>query len=504
MNEEKNNIDSELTSDEINEEMIDGTAGETNEEFVDGAADEINEEFVDGAADEINEEFADGAADEINEEWNDEVTDDTTEGYTDETITDGEIADEYEEEGAFADENDAEYVPESDTDSEEEEDKEKRSAIVINPKVVKLACLILFSGIILVFASIAWFTMNREVGTNGMSMTTTDLPFEIGTYGTSGTRYEGLLYEKKPEYLSGSTETIDGKVYYRTDTSNDSIKLRYSTGDSEIGPGGNGELSLYVIPKSDSTQKLKVTLDVTAFTEIEKKDSEGNPIYKCDTNNIVIRDSLGNPIIDTNIYEISSASLLKTNIMASDASMTEADALAKANACIDAASYIRGHIMFFGVQGTAFNDIESDSGSSSGTSDNKYFYATPYIDRTITVNVPANSEGDAVPVPIFWMWPNTLGQILLDGAQNMRSGYPLVRDGNTSEKAKMVQYLKNNKTIVFNDTTGISDAIITTNPTSTNFENMSKQYNVADFAIGTHIRYFLIEVKVEPYTETSE
>jgi len=383
------------------------------------------------------------------------------------------------------------------SDLVEENNKRKK-------RLIRLSILLAFVMLVLIFSTIAWFSMNREVGTGGMSISTTTLPFEIGTYGTSGTRFEDLLNNIRSEYASGSSETIDGKVYYRTDPSSDSIKLRYSSGDSEIAPGGNGAISLYIIPKSDAAQKLKVTVDVTAFTEIEKKDSEGTPIYKRDDNNVIITDTLGNPIIDTDIYEITSASALKASIMSSDESLTEEQALEKANACIAAASYMRGHIMFFGAQGTAFDEVENDPGSGSGSSENKYYYTTPYIERTITVSVPANSNGQAVQVPIFWMWPNTLGQILLDGAQNLRSGFPLVRDGNTSEKAKMVQYLKNNKTLVFADTTGISDAIITTSPTSTNFENMSKQYNAADFAIGTHIRYFLIEVKVELDTNTSE
>lgn len=490
MDKEKMNNDPQNTSEEITERIE-----EMTEEETETGAGTVS----------ISDRLREAEADE--NDYDADVEDGYDEAEYDEA--DGEVDGENEYGEAS---EDAEYVEDEYSEEEEEEDDDDEPRIVVNPKVVKVASLILFSGIILVFASIAWFTMNRETSSNGMSVTTTTLPFEIGTYGTSGTRYEDILEEVASEYEPGTPETIDGRIYYTTGQTTDSIKLRYSTGDSEIGPGGRGELSLYIIPKTDNSQKVKITLNVTAFATVEKKDASGNPIYKLGEDDEPLIDPVTHEnVIDFEVIKITTVSEMKSKILAADKSMSASDAEEYAGNCITAANYIQGHIMFFGTKGTAHTIEEANPDVVPALNTSDYYYADPYTDRVVKVTVESNKKDKAVQVPLYWMWPNTLGQIALpDNTSEQRSGYPILANSDTVGKAKVKQYLKDDGIKVFQNyisstTDGYVDTVTGTYNAATfaeAFSNLSTGYNRADNEIGTYIRYFMIEVNVEPDTET--
>ena len=64
--------------------------------------------------------------------------------------------------------------------------------------------------------------------------------------------------------------------------------------------------------------------------------------------------------------------------------------------------------------------------------------------------------------------------------------------------------VKNDKTLVFKDVSGITDTTIDRAFDNDNFIILSNQYNNADFEIGTKIAYFLIEVNVELAADDTE
>lgn len=61
-----------------------------------------------------------------------------------------------------------------------DEKKVKRNKI---KSLIKLAVIAASIIIIIIISTIAWFTMNREVENNGLSMTATDAPFELEVRG---------------------------------------------------------------------------------------------------------------------------------------------------------------------------------------------------------------------------------------------------------------------------------------------------------------------------------
>ena len=344
--------------------------------------------------------------------------------------------------------------------------------------------------------------MNKETSSNGMSVTTSTLPFEIATKG-SNIRYQDII-TSKTEYRDGDPVTIDEEAYYKTGTT-DSILLRFDAGDSEIGPGGNGFLNLYVIPKLDTEMDVKVTLNVVAYAELDKYEEATDPetgdtvyvpVYKKDDNEEYILDDDGNKIVETEIVEITTASEFTTKA----AAIHNSEAVSNVNDYINAAKYLQGHIMFFGEAGDT---------SNSTTEASRYYYKTPYTTRIINKHIDEDNKDKAVAVPIYWMWPNTLGQIALpNNVSEERSGYPVLADSNTEGKALITTYLNTYGNSIFDNynastTPGYITAVTTvvanaSQFNTTAFDDLSKGYNDADHLIGTRIAYFLIEVKVDP------
>lgn len=367
-------------------------------------------------------------------------------------------------------------------------------------RLIKLGAMLTLTVLILIFTTIAWFTMNREVGTSGMSMTTATMPFEIATTGTL-VRNQEQFESVRPNYTEGYISGI-----YKTSQNTDSLMLRFTPNEDDpeteedesevpdIGPNSNGELNLYIIPKRDGDIDAYIDLNIVSFKTV-----------KVDDEDVLI--------------EI-------TDDLTSDPNLTST----QIDDCKEAAEYLKGHIMFF--QGIS---------PSPAT----YSYVTPVIDGKIHFHQDDAVTGTAYKVPIYWTWPNTLGQIALKtNALDLRDGTPVVQEttstgtsSNPTDKALVLKYLKDNKDIVFKDLdtsvfsteeliasmtdeqqTAYStletdeekaeyleananidncvDNAIDKADTRKNFDFLSDGYNTADFSIGTNLDYFLIEVNV--------
>ena len=357
--------------------------------------------------------------------------------------------------------------------------------------VIKTVILLILAFIIFVLATIAWFTMNKSTSAAGMSVKASSDYFEIATIGDNGVRNDEQITLLAPEYQYGTAKTIDGDEYYTSEGTGGSLKLRYTSGDSEIAPGGNGELSLYVIPKIDDSFDITVNLNVVAFAEIDKYDENNALVYKVDDNDGFILDDYGNKIVDTELIEITSAADFITKATA----VHNQQAVANAAEYVAAAKYLRGHIVFFGGPGD----------TTSATESARYYFTTPYRTRTIAQTINAGNQGNAVQVPIYWMWTNTLGQLALpDNVSGKRNGYPVLADNDT-DKSEIIAYLTENSEDIFaNNSSSTADyiTVVSTHVDSssgfnnTAFNNLSTGYNEADRLIGTRIAYFMIEVTV--------
>lgn len=341
--------------------------------------------------------------------------------------------------------------------------------------IVMLVTMGVFVAAILVFRSTAWFTSNKDVSGNGMQMTAGDTLFEIATKGKN-VRSSEIISQADSEYESGGRTEIGSTTYYKTG-STEKLLLRFDMGDSEIGPGDSGEVSLYVIPKQDGNLNVRITLDVVAYVMLDKKDSNGNIVYQKDENGSLVLDESGNNKPEQVLVKI-------TNDMADDNHLTSSEVAEYTTA----ADYLKGHIMFFGRKGDTSNSDENK----------RYYYDMPYTAREFTKNFGEVETGRAYQIPVYWMWPNTFGQIALpDNSTGQRSGYPILNDTDTESKTLVTDYLKTNKSSVFTNYAEITDTILEAPAESANFKLLSDGYNRADFIIGTKVSYFMIEVIVE-------
>lgn len=357
-------------------------------------------------------------------------------------------------------------------------------------RLIKLGAMLTLTVLILIFTTISWFTMNREVSSGNMAITTATMPFDIATSGSvvrNKDEFEIVRKNYTEGYASGN---------YHTSQNTDSLMLRFTPAADDpatetidesktpdIGPNSTGELNLYIIPKKDGPIDAYINLDIISFKTV----TVDNEVEFIEIND-----------------ELTTSQYLTAEQIAD---------------CKEAAEYLKGHIMFF------------EGLSSSPAS---YSYVTPVTNNVIHFHQDNAVKDTPYKVPIYWTWPNTLGQIALKtNVNDLLDGIPVVQmttdtgpESNRTDKYKVLSYLKSKKDSVFKDLDLVSgltaaqkaeydaletdeqkaaylkantdvDLWIDNADTVKYFDLLSEGYNTADFTIGTNLNYFLIEVTVK-------
>lgn len=389
--------------------------------------------------------------------------------------------------------------------------------------LIKFGSLAVFAFVVWIFATISWFSSNRTTTAGGMSVTTSTLPFELATKGTL-VRYQTEFNSVDTRYSEGESGLFfnpsgASETYY-TSENTDSLMIRFVPSNAtdnpetdyddrylpDIEPGSCGTLSLYVIPKETENLSINFSFNIIGYVnaEVYSLDSEGHKIK-------VIDEETEAPAVDENgncIYETETKLVCVSDLSTSISTMSQEDI----DAIKQSEAYLNSHIMFFGA--------ESSSPST-------YYYSDPRTNKSLTFDNGGNEmvAETAYHVPIYWMWVNTFGQIALkDNTSTLRgTNIPIVQDSNAAsgtDKAKVIKYLKDNKSTMFYDLEKIAaltdeqkngktndqiadligstvDTMITNADAKANFDALSIGYNDADYEIGTRLNYFIIEVKAE-------
>ena len=242
---------------------------------------------------------------------------------------------------------------------EDEKDKDDDNAImVIDPKIIKLASVFLLSLILLIFACIAWFTMSRETGSEGVQMASQGMNYEIVSLSDGN---NGLYYDDYHSLVKSS----DAMVWQMTAESNmDNYEIAQSgsasneSGSDEeeeieygIHPGSQGVISFYVIPKIAHIN-LDFRFEIIGYLASEDEDT-------------------------------------------GEIEMTKLDSTA------GPARYLNGHILLF-EQRTKIG--------------NTYTYSKPILSNEDMLRVMESKSytgiGTKNQVDIYWVWPNTLSNIV--------------------------------------------------------------------------------------------
>ena len=146
-------------------------------------------------------------------------------------------------------------VSEKKAESEEERRKHKK-------RIIKICLLMLLIVLILIFASIAWFAMNRRASGSGMIMEAAGTSFELKTSGTSGL-YDSYLDEAASGYEDAETTAGSQGIKWKLTKNTAEMENVYSgsgepdmreitrleSSDYGIKPGDSGKLEFWIVPR---------------------------------------------------------------------------------------------------------------------------------------------------------------------------------------------------------------------------------------------------------------
>ena len=226
------------------------------------------------------------------------------------------------------------------------------------------------------------------------------------------------------------------------------ISWRMADGDSELKPGSEGVLEFTVTPAGTT---LKYSLDLLAYTA---------------TTHVETEDEVETEVIDA-----------LTEIPNDDSSAGEAAAV----------DYINKHIMYFTHR--------------TGTAQTGYTYSGFISDKADFELELTNGAGT-----IYWIWPNTIGQIMLESTDTSYiTGVPVLdttdSEQYSEDRAALTAYMKTNASSFFSGSDPYSTLIDTLytkrgngQSYKTEFDLLSEGYNMADQTIGNHIDYVLIHL----------
>ena len=241
-----------------------------------------------------------------------------------------------------------ECVQESVVRSEDDTDNRKVVKVYNRSKAIRIIVIETLVFILLISATIAWFTMSDGNSAGGINMSSSDILYEISSPTTGNPSY-GIYYDDYHTVIRAE-EQSEALVWQMTSDSN--IENYDGSTQDGIEPGKSGELSFVVTPKVDNLS-LKFNLELIGYTcEVEEGENEGDP--------------------DT---------IHMTKV--TDESLNH---------------YLTGHILFFRGYDPA-TDMYSDP-ITSDEDMNRMFEET-----FSTANV-------STPVSIYWVWPGQLYNVV--------------------------------------------------------------------------------------------
>ena len=295
-----------------------------------------------------------------------------------------------------------------------------------------MALLLLFAAIIIVFGSIAWFTMSRELESSGLQMAAEGQRYLIKTVDSNN---QGVYFN---DYHSLVMES-DAAVWLVDSTSN----LANAT-DVGIEPGSSGTMTFYVVPLDDV-----VSLDFT-FRFCGYASST--------TNNTVsmraLNQSLGDP-----------------------------------------AYYLSGHLLLFkgDMNGLYYTDlIENDVNGARSFS--RTFRKSDLA--TAGVDTNNDNVNDAFQVDVHWVWPHTLSTMIDTGdptIQLLCDPTVQAQGDETTDYQQLKTYMLSHPSYflagydassVLNETAVIND-----------YADYGSAYDRADQDIGSSVHFVLLQME---------
>ena len=326
--------------------------------------------------------------------------------------------------------------------------------------LIKIGVVMILAFIVWVFSSVAWFTMNKNVGGSGMGVSVEASPFELRAVGSNAGLYDNEYMDAIIDYddldtytsagsTSGSTPNIKLRLtpatnnpdvaaydienlYTKSGTPDLKNITKHDSEDYGLNPKDFGRLQFQIVPTKPGTEiTVKYWLKLSCYKIGYDDNEEFEAQFDAD----------GSFIAD----DIELTKVTNTNLL----------------------SLISGHIVFFYV-----ND------------QNNLVLINPLDNQGISVTTSQTKT-----VTIYWAWPENLRNIL--GSEI---------DGITSAGSAQVQslflahpelFLRD---ITSEDTTTITGSTASALMTGGDYTRFSSKYNNADQDIGDNVKYIMLEI----------
>lgn len=335
--------------------------------------------------------------------------------------------------------------------------KRRRSALI------KLAVLMTFSLIIWIFSSIAWFSMNKDVDGNGMGVTTADLPFEVAVSApyTNSPDYSSLLqsqlsYNTSAHETSGNVGEI--KCLMNDATADPTNPMR------GMQPGSYGSITFMIKPKITGTYTIHFDIAAVGYHAEFETDNAGALQPNILKNTTVNGESV--PVF----YSLADYAELQSGIISeleaiSSPTPEQREKLASAREDVanspKASRFLKGHILFF-ENWSSSTKYYSDFIDPEIGFDRTYTFTADDVAGTMTA-----ARTEELTVTLYWIWPNTFAQIVLDNGNTYLNERDAAMFGSTqpaisgqTPREKMIAYIASHSDLFFESTNAVfSDTI---------------------------------------------
>ncbi|EXM40884.1 hypothetical protein RASY3_00110 [Ruminococcus albus SY3] len=138
--------------------------------------------------------------------------------------------------------------------------------------LIKLGTMGVITLILFIFSSIAWFTMNKDVGTSGMGVQVAAIPYTIQTRNSSG------YYKDKWDSINSDAMEWKISSTKNFDNHEDAINTAVGETDPGIEPGDHGILEFRVNPNNADTITVDCIFDIKAYVETTTTGENNQPV----------------------------------------------------------------------------------------------------------------------------------------------------------------------------------------------------------------------------------
>ena len=335
------------------------------------------------------------------------------------------------------------YVP----SEEEEEIREARR----NRKksFLKLMAMALSIVLAVFFATIAWFTMNRETSAGGMSIKSKGRSFDLITLSDDNT-YKNSVYYNPYHSAIRENETEGYDIWLVDSSSNINNYSASGNDDGTLGiePGSSGTIKFYIKPYEDVTVSF-------SFQTIGYRAQTTTAGGQTTVTMVALSSAAGRP-----------------------------------------ACFLNGHVLLFEHQDstTHFYSGLIPTGSDGKRTFTRYFE----LNGSYDADTDGDGTNDAYEVEIHWIWPITLDTLVYNSASAatmLCDKDAVVGEGETNDYNRVVNNICTYPQYYLN---GYST---TTTYTETMLVGRNAMYNDADQEIGMNIDYVLVRLDAEPASE---